>query len=189
MADESGGCDATSPPLKRSLSAGLYMPPNSPSASDVSDSGFFPAVSSSHVYRPVARTGAVLPPGETVSSSNDPPTSLSLSLPGADSSEVNFVANSAQGMGGVSERRSTGLACSAAMNGEERISGEKEESNSNGFGIFGSDLMTVMQEMIRKEVRNYMAGLMEQNVGGGGGVCYQQAAAGGFRNVVIQRID
>uniref|UniRef100_A0A9I9DWA8 Transcription factor MYB44-like n=1 Tax=Cucumis melo TaxID=3656 RepID=A0A9I9DWA8_CUCME len=172
MADESGGCDATSPPLKRSLSAGLYMPPNSPSASDVSDSGFFPAVSSSHVYRPVARTGAVLPPGETVSSSNDPPTSLSLSLPGADSSEVNFVANSAQGMGGVSERRR-----------------EKEESNSNGFGIFGSDLMTVMQEMIRKEVRNYMAGLMEQNVGGGGGVCYQQAAAGGFRNVVIQRID
>ena len=165
------------------------MPPNSPSGSDLSDSGFFPAVSSSHVFRPVPRTGAVLPPGETVSSSDDPPTSLSLSLPGADSSEVNFVANSVQGVGGVSERRSTGLACSATANGEERISGEKEESNSNGFGIFSSDLMAVMQEMIRKEVRNYMAGLMEQKVGGGGGVCYQQAAAGGFRNVVVQRID
>ncbi|CAK9315620.1 unnamed protein product [Citrullus colocynthis] len=190
VADESGGCNTSSPPLKRSVSAGVYVPPNSPSGSDVSDSGFFPAVSSSHVYRPVARTGSVLPPGETVSSSNDPPTSLSLSLPGADSSEVNFVANSLPARAGVSERPSTALPSSAPVNGQEQVSGEKDERNYNGFGILRSDLMAVMQEMIRKEVKNYMAGLMEQNVGGGGGggVCFQQATAGGFRNVVVQRI-
>ncbi|XP_023512119.1 transcription factor MYB44-like isoform X2 [Cucurbita pepo subsp. pepo] len=141
---KSGGCNTNSPPLK------------SPSESDVSDSSFFPGVSSSHVYRPVARSGGVVPPCETVSSSNDPLTSLSLSLPGAESSEEKSV----PGMGGV----------------------WAEERNKKGFEIGGSDLMGVMQEMIRKEVRKYMGGLLEQSVGGG--VCVQQAAAGGFRNFV-----
>ncbi|XP_022948026.1 transcription factor MYB44-like [Cucurbita moschata] len=152
MADESGGCYTSSPPLKRSVSAG-----HSPSGSDVSDSGFFPTVSSPHVYRPVARTGGVVPPVETVSSSNDDPeTLLSLSLPGAESSER-----------GIWMLPATG---------------EKEEKSSNRLGCFSPELMAVMQEMIRKEVRNYMDGLMEQNVSGG--VCFQETAAGGFRNVV-----
>ncbi|XP_022985610.1 transcription factor MYB44-like [Cucurbita maxima] len=145
---KSGGCNTSSPPLK------------SPSESDVSDSSFFPSLSSSHVYRPVARSGGVVPPCETVSASNDPLTSLSLSLPGAESSEVNFGDKSLPAIGGI----------------------WAEERNKNGFEIGGSDLMGVMQEMIRKEVRKYMGGLMEQKVGGG--VCVQQAAAGGFRSFV-----
>ncbi|GFZ18786.1 myb domain protein 70 [Actinidia rufa] len=79
--------DDSFPPWKRSVSAGsavpvsgMYLSPNSPSGSDVSDSSV-PVVSSSHVYRPVARTGGI----ETASLVNDPPTSLSLSPPGVDS--------------------------------------------------------------------------------------------------------
>jgi myb proto-oncogene protein len=82
-------------PLKRSVSAGsgsslpIYLNPSSPSMSDLSDYSSVPILPpSSHVYRSVARTGSVVPPMETRMSSsapepNDPPTSLSLSLPGA----------------------------------------------------------------------------------------------------------
>ncbi|KAI5684502.1 hypothetical protein M9H77_05730 [Catharanthus roseus] len=86
-------------PLKRSVSAGsagpvsggLYLSPGSPSGSDVSDSSL-PNMSSSQLFKPVARTGSVLPPQlETTTSStnnnDDPPTSLSLSLPGIDPTE------------------------------------------------------------------------------------------------------
>ncbi|CAI8609783.1 unnamed protein product [Vicia faba] len=90
-----------SPPLKRSVSAGAAIPvgngiyknpptQGSPSGSDVSESSV-PIVNSSHIYRPVPiRTVAALPlvESKTTSSSksNDPPTSLSVSLPGIDSS-------------------------------------------------------------------------------------------------------
>ncbi|CAI8614524.1 unnamed protein product [Vicia faba] len=90
-----------SPPLKRSVSVGAAIPvgngiyknpptPGSPSGSDVSESSV-PIVNSSHIYRPVpTRTVAALPlvESKTTSSSksNDPPTSLSVSLPGIDSS-------------------------------------------------------------------------------------------------------
>ncbi|CBI33769.3 unnamed protein product, partial [Vitis vinifera] len=47
------------------------------------------------------------------------------------------------------------------------------------FIPFSAELLAVMQEMIRKEVRNYMAGL-EQN-----GVCLQ---ADGIRNAAVKRI-
>ncbi|KAL0343547.1 UNVERIFIED_CONTAM: Transcription factor [Sesamum angustifolium] len=84
----------TERPLKRSVSAGsgvpvsgLYLNPGSPSGSDVSDSSL-PVMSASHVYKPVARAGGVLPPQlETASSAPDPPTSLSLSLPGVESKQ------------------------------------------------------------------------------------------------------
>ncbi|KAK6125310.1 hypothetical protein DH2020_040947 [Rehmannia glutinosa] len=76
-------------PLKRSVSAGsgvpvsgMYFSPGSPSGSDVSDSSL------PFVYKPVARAGGVLPPQlETASSAPDPATSLSLSLPGVESTE------------------------------------------------------------------------------------------------------
>ncbi|KAL0424161.1 UNVERIFIED_CONTAM: Transcription factor [Sesamum radiatum] len=70
-------------PLKRSVSAGsgLCLSPGSPSGSDVSDSSLA-VMSASPVYRPVARAGGVLP-----ASADDPPTGLSLSLPGAESTE------------------------------------------------------------------------------------------------------
>ncbi|XP_019156711.1 PREDICTED: transcription factor MYB44-like [Ipomoea nil] len=66
--------------------SGFYVSPGSPSGSDLSDSSL------PHLYRPIARTGGVFPVTqiETASSpaANDPPTSLTLSLPGSDTSET-----------------------------------------------------------------------------------------------------
>ncbi|XP_062102634.1 transcription factor MYB73-like [Humulus lupulus] len=189
-----GGYDSNYPqPLKRSVSAGsampvstgLYMNPGSPSGSDVSDSSVPAALSPSHVYRPVARTGAVLPPVETASSSNDPPTSLSLSLPGVDSCEVsNRVVESIQ--------NSSMMNLLPAMNpslpppAPAVAAGSNGEGENGVFVPFSKELLVVMQEMIRKEVKNYMAGMVvEQN-----GACLPppQTAVDGFRNVAVKRI-
>ncbi|KAF7809869.1 transcription factor MYB44 [Senna tora] len=174
-------------PLKRSVSAGAAMPvstgfymnpsmstPGSPSGSDVSDSSA-PVASSSHVYRPVARTGGVLPPVETTSSSNDPPTSLSLSLPGVDSSEVSNRAS-----------ESTHAApplTNTTMHFLSGMASVAPAANQNGFAPFNfsAEFLGVMQEMIRKEVRSYMAGLEQQNA-----MCFQEAD--GFRNATVKRI-
>ncbi|XP_031253628.1 transcription factor MYB44-like [Pistacia vera] len=170
-------------PLKRSVSAGsgvplttgLYMNPGSPSGSDVSDSSVHVLSSSHNIFKPVARAGGVnvdvnvIP--ETTSSTNDPPTSLSLSLPGADSSEVSNqkVAESSKVVNTKSLFPESG-------------------SKGGGFVGFNEEFMGVLQEMIREEVRNYMAALEQQR----GGVCYQGSGGGGgdgvFRNVAMQRI-
>ena len=151
-------------PLKRSMSAGsdapvpIYMNPSSPSGSDVSDSSV-PVVSSSHVYRPVAKTGSVVPPYETTSSTtatNDPPTSLSLSLPGVESCEVSNT---------VSQ-----VANTLNLMPEKEKEGNGEEDRSIGLVPLSAELMEVMQEMIKKEVRSYMTGLKEQT-GAGSGIC------------------
>ncbi|KAJ4714804.1 MYB transcription factor [Melia azedarach] len=177
-------------PLKRSVSAGsglpvttgLYMNPGSPSGSDVSDSSV-PGLSSNYnIFKPVARTGGInvdvnMVP-ETTSSSNDPPTSLSLSLPGADSSEVSTkVSEPAQAVN-AKPLVSGPVSCG----GEERSS----DSGSKGFVGFSSEFMAVMQEMIRQEVRTYMAALEQQR----GGACYQGGGSGDgvLRNVAMQRI-
>ncbi|XWS29769.1 hypothetical protein CRYUN_Cryun24cG0059000 [Craigia yunnanensis] len=156
-------------PLKRSVSAGLYMSPGSPSGSDESDSSV-PFLSSSHLYKSIPRTGGVdvnvnvMPAGvEAASSSNDPPTSLSLSLPGAESCEV-----STHPVTELTRMRNE------AKN-EERVCGVM------GFSV---EFMAVMQEMIRVEVKNYMVEMQQQNGGvsrgGGMGMCLD----GGFRNVL-----
>ncbi|XP_022740009.1 transcription factor MYB44-like [Durio zibethinus] len=155
-------------PLKRSVSAGLYMSPGSPSGSDMSDSSV-PVLSTSHVYKPIPRTGAVnvdvnvMPAGtEAASSSNDPPTSLSLSLPGAESCEVS----------------THPITESTQVRSEA-----KSEERGGGVMGFSADFMAVMQEMIRVEVRNYMVQMQQQNggvAGGGMGMMLD----GGFRNVM-----
>ncbi|KAE8672586.1 Transcription factor MYB44 [Hibiscus syriacus] len=126
-------------PLKRSVSV------CSPSGSDFSDSSV-PVLSSSHLYKPVPRTGGVnvdvhvTPAGEeaAASPSNDPPTSLSLSLPGAETCDV-----------------------STHMRSEER---------GGGVMGFSAEFMAVMQEMIRAEVRNYMVQQQNGAVSGGAGM-------------------
>lgn len=184
--DGSFAGDYPSPPLKRSVSAGaaapvsgLYLSPGSPSGSDVSDSSL-PVVSSSHVYRPVARTGGIIPP-ETTSSSNDPPTYLSLSLPGAESCEVSNRAPEPNHAAPAST-----IQMIPAMTPMQQIPVHQNSQapavlvqGEKPFIPFSTELLAVMQEMIRKEVRNYMAGL-EQN-----GVCLQ---ADGFRNAAVKRI-
>ncbi|KAJ1436711.1 SANT/Myb domain [Sesbania bispinosa] len=78
-------------PLKRSASVGAgYLNPSSPSGSDLSDPGL-PAMSTpsahANVFKPIARSATVIPSThliETASSDTDPPTSLTLSLPGEE---------------------------------------------------------------------------------------------------------
>lgn len=172
-------------PLKRSVSAGsgvplsgLYLSPGSPSGSDVSDSGL------SRLYRPVARTGGVF--GGQVEATpvcvNDPPTSLSLSLPGIglDSSEhsnrvsesprviepMEVVATPSPVVAVQQKQNPFSLATkpplSHAPTRSEKAEFVKEtaagEDKEKPFVAFNAEFMGVMQEMIRKEVRNYMTG-------------------------------
>ncbi|GJT77868.1 transcription factor MYB44-like protein [Tanacetum coccineum] len=168
------------PMLKRSVSAGSGVPgyfsnfnaPNSPTGSDISDSNI-QGLTSSHVFRPIA---VVAPPPV-----NDPPTSLSLSLPGVDSaatdnsppppppppSPVTVAANVMP----IRQVPVTGI--STAM---QQLSVTKPPAPEKPFVPFSNEFMSVMQEMIRKEVRKYMTeqrsgnGMCNGFNGGGGGV-------------------
>ncbi|KAK5783060.1 transcription factor MYB73-like [Gossypium arboreum] len=167
------GGEGEQQPLKRSVSAGLYMSPGSPSGSDLSDSSV-PVLSSSHVYKPIPRTGGVsvdvnvmpLPGVEAAaSSSNDPPTSLSLSLPGAESYELSVSTLP------VTESTQT-----------------RNEAKNDGKGGevmgFSAEFMAVMQEMIRMEVRDYMVQMQQQNGGVSRGEGMGMCLDAGFRNVL-----
>nr|XP_043632718.1 transcription factor MYB73-like [Erigeron canadensis] len=189
------------PLLKRSVSAGSAGPvsvsgffpsPGSPSSSDISDSSV-PVFSSSHVYRPVART--VVSPPIKPPPANDPPTLLSLSLPGAVSTglmsptevppppppspaavTVPIPARPLQQLP-VNEENvinvdmnedgemmtSIPAAVSTAM---KRLQVSKPPAPEKPFVPFSEEFMSVMQEMIRKEVRNYMTGLEQRGTGG-----------------------
>ncbi|KAJ6733178.1 hypothetical protein OIU74_005023 [Salix koriyanagi] len=121
-----------------------------------------------------------MPPVETTSScdnNNDPPTSLSLSLPGADSSEVSDqVAEQAQ----LPKSNTVTPLLTGRSAPAQESSPEVGGRPGCGSAGFSTDLMTVMKEMIRNEVRNYM---IEQS--GGGGMCYQGMSGEGFRSVAV----
>ncbi|XP_059623942.1 transcription factor MYB73 [Cornus florida] len=162
--------------LKRSVSDGSGVPvpdfsPNSPSGSDTSDSSFH-VMSSSYVYRPVA--GQL----ETASSAYDPPTSLSLSLPGVDScGDLNRGAESTQSTNPIQLMPAAAPMQEVPVNRQsgkfDFVSPVVVERGSGEFGgvlsspPFGAELMAVMQEMIRKEVRSYMVGVEQRGSGGG----------------------
>ncbi|PIN01743.1 Transcription factor, Myb superfamily [Handroanthus impetiginosus] len=184
-------------PLKRSVSAGsgvpvsgLYLSPGSPSGSDVSDSSL-PVMSASHVYKPVARAGGVMPSQlETASSSQDPATSLSLSLPGVESTEsTNSKTESAQAKTNPTQllpvlptppppppplppaampvQPQTSLINNMAAFGSPATAASlsaptEMQQQDNIFVPMTAELMAVMQDMIRAEVRNYMMGLQQQ---------------------------
>ncbi|KAH7567471.1 hypothetical protein JRO89_XS07G0078800 [Xanthoceras sorbifolium] len=176
--------DAHNPqPLKRSASvgpgnnvSGLYLNPSSPSGSDLSDSSL-PGVSQSPVYRPLLRTGSLVPV-ETTSSSTDPLTSLSLSLPGSDSCEAsNHGPGSGSGPGSNAVYNPTPMVQPQVAPQQSLQPPESEFGNEKQF--FSAEFLAVMQEMIRKEVRNYMSGI-EHN-----GMCLQTEA---IRNAVVKRI-
>nr|AKV71962.1 R2R3-MYB protein [Rehmannia glutinosa] len=180
-------------PLKRSVSAGsgvpvsgMYFSPGSPSGSDVSDSSL------PFVYKPVARAGGVLPPQlETASSAPDPATSLSLSLPGVESTEsTNPKIESTQPKTNPIPLLLPVLsippppppppppAVPAAISLEQPhpplVVGfgspaeappspvQAQQEADKVFVPFSKELMAVMQEMIRAEVKNYMVGLEKQ---------------------------
>ena len=169
-------------PLKRSVSAGsgvpvsgMYLSPGSPSGSDSSHSSV-PVLSASQIYKPVARAGAVLPPPlETTTSSSsahDPPTSLSLSLPGIESTEsTNHKTESAPPKTNSIQLLpvlttpppppppTAVIQPPTPSNNRAAVRVHQPQQQEKVFMPFSSELMTVMQEMIRAEVRNYMYGL------------------------------
>ncbi|KAL5707082.1 hypothetical protein ACHQM5_025174 [Ranunculus cassubicifolius] len=189
--NEDGSMDLSDRPFKRSASVGAvpsglcYMSPSSPSGSDVSDSSLhslhmMTASSNSHVFRPVARTGSILPPPnqqlETSSSTTDPPTSLSLSLPGTtttDSFEIHSKPSDQQLHSPVPMLHQ--------QNFSPKFSDFAEKQQPFKAAAFSPEFLAVMQEMVKKEVKNYMSGI-EQN-----GYCVQ-ACSDGIRNAVIKRI-
>jgi myb proto-oncogene protein len=133
-------------PLKRSASVGA---PGSPSGSDLSDSGV------QTVFRPVPirleKTTTSEPAAAEEEEEDDggPLTSLSLSLPGVESSSDQH--RSASAAVAISVNPITAVTASvAAKVGALNLSGE---------------FMAVMQEMIKNEVRSYME---ERN-----GMCFQ----------------
>ena len=180
------------PPLKRSASVGAGTTvscqnhsPSSPSGSEFSDSSV-PGMASSLLYRPVPRTGPIAPPTQKIdatSSTNDPPTSLSLSLPGSDSCEVsNHLSGSDHGK--IQNQILPSPAIPLVQMQQNPGSPRNIQNSELGLGVsekpfFSPEFLAVMQEMIRKEVRNYMSG-MEQN-----GLCLQTDA---IWNAVVKRV-
>ncbi|GMI77414.1 myb domain protein 73 [Hibiscus trionum] len=166
--------DDSPQPLKRSASlgngnnpSGLYLNPGSPSGSDLSDSSL-PAPTP--VSTPIVMTSSLAPSSqhvETASSTADPPTLLSLSLPGYESCE-NKDRRPVSPPGFNTDPSPTQIAVAPSLkNGTERQ-------------FFSEEFLAVMQEMIRKEVRRYMAGI------GRNEVCLESTEA--IRNAVIKRI-
>ncbi|XWS21246.1 hypothetical protein CRYUN_Cryun30bG0039000 [Craigia yunnanensis] len=183
--------DNSPQPLKRSASlgtgnniSGLYLNPSSPSGSDLSDSSL-PAASP--VYRPLARTGSLVPSSqhmEIASSTTDPPTLLSLSLPGSDSCEISDrVPESTPGSNPIPSPTQVALLAPPAPALIPAVQLQQVGVQNGEFGMekqfFRTEFLAVMKEMIRKEVRNYMAGI-EQN-----GLCLQTKA---ISNAVVKRI-
>ncbi|XP_059636530.1 transcription factor MYB44-like [Cornus florida] len=191
------------PSLKRSASlgpgtnvSGMYINnPNSPSGSDLSDSSLS-GIPSSHVFRPVPRAVGVAPPMPQIekssSSTTDPATSLSLSLPGSDSCEV-----SNQGFGSHQVTQPTQLAppppppsppvivhqlapppsatLMVAHSGQNFEFGAPTAEKQ----FFSQEFLCVMQEMVRKEVRNYMSEIEQNGL---------RLHAEAIRNAVVKRI-
>lgn len=226
------------PPLKRSVSAGSAMPvsgfhfsPGSPSGSDSDSSLHVTSSSQSHVFKPVARTGGIFPPSIDISSPLvDPPTSLSLSLPGVDSAECsNRSSESTQSKNPFQlmlpamqipppppppppPSQSTAVPferVSAIQQSHQNPAGVSEQPDKV-FVPFSKELLGVMQEMIKTEVRNYMIGIEQkhqqqqqqqhyqqqqqfqqpshkQPSGLGLGLCMQQASDG-FRDRAANRM-
>ncbi|KAK3423140.1 hypothetical protein EUGRSUZ_F00002 [Eucalyptus grandis] len=208
-----GGDDADAlaeqQPLKRSASLGtptggnnavsdLFFSPSSPSGSDLSDSGLPVGMPSPRVFRPVARTGPIMPAlsgqhaDASSSTTTDPPTLLSLSLPGSDMAEVSNH-GSASGSVPTPDSRPSPTLFSARTQTMQATPpppppplpppppihhlghyGDRMEAAA-GYEkqFFNADFMAVMQEMIRKEVRSYMSGI-------------EQGEA--VRNVTVKRI-
>ncbi|KAL0692110.1 hypothetical protein Bca4012_059290 [Brassica carinata] len=138
------------------VATGLYMSPGSPTGSDVSDSSTVPSVG---LFKPVPRAGGVvLPlPTQTISSSSsdDPATSLSLSLPGAAdvSEESNRSHESTTNINAWSQNKNTDSSFFPFSAGFPSAIEEMGKS----FAGNGGEFMAMVQEMIKSEVRSYIA--------------------------------
>ncbi|GFY86593.1 myb domain protein 70 [Actinidia rufa] len=166
----------------------------------------FPVLSSSHVYRPVARTGGI----ETASLVNDPPTSLTLSPPGVDSNDsLSRVNESTQSSAPIQllpvlppPMPATSVVPVNHLSQKVEIVSPPPPASSmtipvpvaptafvqrpeKAFVPISAELLAVMQEMIRTEVWNYMSGIDQQD---GISLCMKQATVDEFRNAIVKRI-
>uniref|UniRef100_A0A7C9DEL3 Uncharacterized protein n=1 Tax=Opuntia streptacantha TaxID=393608 RepID=A0A7C9DEL3_OPUST len=186
------------PPLKRAMSdgadvilknvSGLSLNPGSPSGSDASET-------STHIYRPIPRSGPVIM--ETATSSPPAPapvapaTDLCLSLPGSDSSDGS-VSNSNPNPPSDPEPMTAGtpiqlLPMSMAVSPPPMPAPRPPPP---AYAPFSAEFLAVMQEMVRNEVRNYMAGL---ELSGGANIYNQSSgfcsqAADGVMRAAMKRI-
>ncbi|CAM0950633.1 unnamed protein product [Alopecurus aequalis] len=179
-ADDAAAATDDDRPLKRTSSDGhpaLCFSPGSPSGSDLSDSSHqsLPSVMPSaasqptHVYRPVARAGGVVvfptatPPMPEPSSPPPPPPpttslSLSLSLPGLDLSEAAPVAPP---MPMAPPHTVQQPAASTQQMPPPPMPFQLQPAPApqpRPAAPFNGEFLSMMQEMIRIEVRNYMSG-------------------------------
>ncbi|WOK92976.1 hypothetical protein Cni_G01668 [Canna indica] len=148
-------------PILLSIGTELFFnSTGSPSRSNLSDSSHNTHLQISHC--PVATTGNPVAPSSSTTRDHqseamdeDPLTSLTLSLPGTDSSnevedhnKINLTPSSVPPL----------QRCSAATSAEER--------RTTSFPL-STELIEAMQAMIRNEVRSYMAGLKQSGIGWG----------------------
>ncbi|KAJ7958207.1 MYB transcription factor [Quillaja saponaria] len=193
MSDDLNGDAHDQQPLKRSASVGagttvsaLYLNPSSPSGSELSDSSL-PTMSPTQVCNPFARTAYLVPPiqqVDTSSSVTDPPTSLCLSLPGSDSSSAPAPAQMIHTLAPPPPLPSNAsLISGPVLQVPLQAHAQNDQNNNDQVGyekqFFSVEFLAVMQEMIRKEVKNYMSGI-ELN-----GMCLHTDA---IRNAVVKRI-
>ncbi|XP_064982623.1 transcription factor MYB77-like [Musa acuminata AAA Group] len=155
-------------PVLASASAQLCLSPGSPTGSDLSDSTHHghPAAAASCIYRPIPRTaGITVPPSSSPSTAtfqehdlqieatgvsctaspssyakDDPLTSLTLSLPGTDRTVTSNQIHQ----------------CPDAKTGDDRPPHRPFQ--------FSAELLAVMQEMVRSEVRSYMSCLEQSGI-------------------------
>ncbi|KAL4334629.1 hypothetical protein GQ457_07G025130 [Hibiscus cannabinus] len=187
------GGSSASQPLRRSASlgagnniSGLYLYRDSSSGSDVSDSSL-PAASS--VHTPLARTGSWATSSqhmETASTTTNPPTLLTLSLPGSNPCEISDpspVSIPRSDLVPSPTEAPVPIPASPAVGPAPSVQLKQMEMQNGTFRMeqqcFSAEFLAVMQEMIRTEVRNYMSGI-EQN-----GLILQTEA---IRNAVAKRI-
>jgi myb proto-oncogene protein len=129
----------------------LCYSPSSPSGSDVSDLGL-PMISTSHVIRPVARTCAILQPSHQDESpasqnhNNEPSTLLTLSLPGTESDEL----------------PSHDFTPPPVLNHKSPPENNNDQIDNHVTMLFPPELLAVIQDMVKKEIRNYMIAMLEK---------------------------
>ncbi|KAL7127493.1 hypothetical protein ABFS83_14G256400 [Erythranthe nasuta] len=157
------------PPLKRSASVGPGSD-ISPSGSDTTDSTHH------HLYRPVARTCPIEVQTDLV-------TSLSLSLPGSDTNQKpEPEPDSNQKLRMEPPALGTGpMLLQPAPIAHIAMPPQPPVAQLPSQQFFSAEFLAVMQEMVRKEVREYMAGNgVDQN-----GLCVQSEV---IRNAVVKRM-
>ncbi|WOK99835.1 hypothetical protein Cni_G08547 [Canna indica] len=187
-------------PLKRASSdgpillsgrSGFCLSPGSPSGSDFSDWSnhshpvISPAVAASPlpIYSSTPETNVTLPlyystpqrhqhePINFLEKDDDPATSLTLSLPGSDQ------------MGTSSSTNNQNEFHLLPPHTKQPSSDDGKERQPGTSSPFGAEFLALMQEMVRNEVRSYMAGLKQGSV-----TCGLQPLSDSIRNMAVNRM-